>query len=205
MRHYRITTVLDVGANEGQYARELRLAGYSGRILSFEPMSEAFARLAEATRKDPNWDAVHIGLGRMDGEADINVSANSISSSLLPMLPAHENAAVNASVVAVECVPIRRLDGIIGDLIAMAERLYLKIDVQGYELEVLEGATGVLDQIVGLQIELSLVPLYEGGPQFDDVVRWAHLHGFELMGIEPGFADPASGRLLQCDGIFYRV
>lgn len=205
LRHYGITTVLNVGANEGQYARERRMARYRGRIVSFEPMGEAYARLAAAARSDPSWDwdAVQLALGDEDKDADIHVSGNSISSSLLPMLPAHLEAAVNASFVGSVPVTVRRLDEVFDQYVRPDDKTYLKIDVQGYEMSVLEGATAVLDRIVGLQIEMSLVPMYEGGPLFGDIVAWANAHGFALMGIEPGFAHPVSGRLLQFDGVFY--
>jgi len=98
---------------------------------------------------------------------------------------------------------VRRLDKVFDQYVRPDDKTYLKIDVQGYEMHVLEGATAVLDRIVGLQIEMSLVPMYEGGPLFGDIVAWANAHGFALMGIEPGFAHPVSGRLLQFDGVFY--
>jgi FkbM family methyltransferase len=204
LRHYGITTVLDVGANEGQYARELRLARYRGRIVSFEPMEEVYARLAAAAKADPSWEAVQLALGNEDENAKMHVSGNSISSSLLPMLPAHEEAAENASYVGFTPITVRRLDEVFDRYVRPDDKTYLKIDVQGYEMHVLEGATGILDRISGLQIELSLVPLYEGGPLYGDVIAWANARGFALMGIEPGFGHPASGRLLQFDGVFYR-
>jgi FkbM family methyltransferase len=204
MRHYGISTVLDVGANEGQYARELRLARYRGRIVSFEPLPDAFARLEAAARSDPKWITARLALGDASSEAQIRVSANSISSSLLPQTDTHLRAAINAEVVATTPVTVRRLDEVFDEYVPPGEKTYLKIDVQGFELKVLEGSTGVLDRIAGMQIEMSLVRLYEGGPLYDEIVDWAKGHGFALMGIEPGFADHASGRLYQVDGIFYR-
>ena len=79
LRHYGVTVVLDVGANEGQYGRELRLAGYKGRIVSFEPMAAPFAKLATAARSDPGWDVVQLALGEANAETEINVSRNSVS------------------------------------------------------------------------------------------------------------------------------
>ena len=204
LRHHGVNVVLDVGANEGQYGKELRLARYRGRIVSFEPLAAPFARLEEAARKDPAWDAVRLALGDADGEATINVSANSVSSSFLPVLPAHTEAAAGSAIAGVESVAVRRLDGVFDQYVRAGEVAFLKLDVQGYELRALAGAAGVIDRITGIQAEMSLVPLYEGAPLLTDILAWAAEHGFSLVGLEPGFADPTTGRLMQADGIFFR-
>jgi FkbM family methyltransferase len=204
LRHYGVTVVLDVGANEGQYGRELRLARYRGRIVSFEPMATPFARLELSARSDPNWDVVQLALGEAEMDTKINVSRNSVSSSLLPILPAHVNAAACSSFVGRESITVRRLDCVFDEYVEPGEVSFLKVDVQGYEAHVLAGSTGVVDRIAGIQAEMSLVPLYEGAPLWTEIVAWATDHGFLLMGLEPGFAHPATGQLLQVDGIFFR-
>lgn len=204
LRYHGVTVVLDVGANGGQYGRELRLARYRGRIVSFEPLAAPFAGLAEAARSDPKWDAVRLALGDSDGEATINVSVNSVSSSLLPVLPASTTAAAGSAFAGVESIAVRRLDGVFDQYVLAGDVTFLKLDVQGYELHALTGAAGVIERITGIQAEMSLVPLYEGAPLFTDIVAWAEEHGFSLMGLEPGFAEPSTGRLLQVDGIFFR-
>jgi FkbM family methyltransferase len=203
-RHHGVTIVLDVGANEGQHGHELRLARYKGRIVSFEPMAVPFARLTSAARSDPRWDAVQLALGQTNKQIEINVSANSVSSSLLPILSASLEAAATSSFVGKETVSMRRLDGIFDECVQAGEVAFLKLDVQGYELHALAGAIGVMDRIAGFQAEMSLVSLYEGAPLWTDIVSFANRHGFSLMGLEPGFADPTTGRLLQMDGIFFR-
>lgn len=81
----------------------------------------------------------------------------------------------------------------------------MKLDVQGFELEVLRGAVRTLEQIEVLEAELSLVPLYDGAPLFGDVVRYLDERNFGLLGREPGFADPRTGALLQVDGLLARI
>jgi FkbM family methyltransferase len=196
--------VLDVGANEGQYARRLRGAGYGGRIVSFEPAGEICARLERAAAGDPAWEARHLALGEEDGEAQLNLAGNTWSSSLLPMGERHLRSAPESAYVGTETVPAARLDSIWPTLVAGDDRVWLKLDVQGYELHVLRGAEAVLDGIDAIQAEMSFVPLYEGDVTWLALIDWLGQRGFRLAGLEPGFGDGYTGELLQADGIFIR-
>jgi FkbM family methyltransferase len=200
----RIDLVLDVGANVGGYAHELRLCGYAGKIVSFEPLSSAFARLEWLAAEDPTWSVTHLALGEHDGSAEINIAANSLSSSLLPMGRRHLDSAPESAYVGQEKVRSARLDSIWDEVVGGAERPWLKLDVQGYEMHVLRGAGERLDEVHAVQPELSLVPLYEGDTPWRYVVDWLGERGFCLAGVEPGFEAPDSGRMLQFDGIFIR-
>jgi FkbM family methyltransferase len=204
LRSQGIATVLDVGANAGQYAQRLRAAGYAGRIVSFEPLSEAFAALERAAASDPAWDTHRLALSDADGEAEIHVAANSWSSSLLDMGERHLASAPESAYVGSERVRTARLDSVWDDIVGPAERPFLKLDVQGFELHVLRGAGGHLDRVAGVQAELALVHLYEGDSLWREVVDHLESEGFELAGLEPGFEDPQTGRMLQADGIFVR-
>lgn len=200
-----VDVVLDVGANIGQFALGLRGAGYRGRIVSFEPLSAAWRQLSHAARRDPCWEVPPaVALGAGDGEVEINVSGNSVSSSILDMLHSHASAAPESRYVARERVPLRRLDSIARDLVAPDARPFLKIDAQGYEAQVLEGAGGLLERVAGLQLELSLVPLYAGQALYRELIDRLDAAGFEPWALWPGFADPASGRMLQVDAAFFR-
>jgi FkbM family methyltransferase len=199
-----IELVLDVGANAGQYAERLRAAGYSGRIVSFEPLAEAFATLERAAAADPSWEARHLALSDADGDAEIHVSANSWSSSLLAMGERHLASAPESAYVRTERVTAAQLDSIWDEVVGRGARPFLKLDVQGLEMRVLRGATSHLHQLEGVQAELSLVHLYEGDSLWRDVVDYLEARDFELAGLEPGFEDPKTGRMLQADGIFLR-
>ena len=111
LEHCSIDLVLDVGANSGHYASELRAHGYAGRIVSFEPLESAHAQLAAAAEGDLRWRvAPRMALGDAEGKIDIHVAGNSLSSSILDMLPEHERAAPGSAYVGSETVPVRRLD-----------------------------------------------------------------------------------------------
>jgi FkbM family methyltransferase len=202
---YRIDCVVDVGANAGQYAQGLRKLGYRGRIVSFEPQRAAHAALRAASAKDPLWDVPDaVAIGDFDGETEINVAANSLSSSILPMAAAHADAAPYSRYQGQEKVKVARLDALSDMAIGNATRPYLKIDTQGFESQVLDGAAGCLNRFVGVQVELSLVELYVGQELFFDIAGRLTQQGFSMVGLLPGFTDPRTGHLLQADGLFFR-
>ncbi|MFO1268710.1 MAG: FkbM family methyltransferase [Rubrivivax sp.] len=205
LKTQRIDTVLDVGANDGGYGSALRRGGFEGAILSFEPLEDAHARLAALAATDARWAVYARGaLGAEDGTVRIHVAGNSASSSILPMHQTHEKAAPESRYIGVQEVPVRRLDGIRHDVIERAQRTLLKIDTQGYELPVLQGAERLLPRVTGVQLELSLTPLYEGQALYLEMIQWLDSRGFELWNLIPGFIDPATARMLQFDGLFFR-
>jgi len=200
-----IDVVLDIGANVGQYAKGLRADGYAGRIVSFEPLSEAFAELSRYAASDKSWECKQLALGNSDGTTNMNISERTYSNSLLPMKDRHLAAAPNTGYVGSETVRIKRLDSLRNQLFEDKDSVYTKLDVQGYEMQVLEGATEILGQNVPVvEIELSTVPLYEGQPLFYELSSYLYARGFDLVSIEPTFFDPESNYVLQMDGIFVR-
>jgi FkbM family methyltransferase len=203
---HRINLIFDVGANVGQYGRELRGAiGYRGRIISFEPMKAAHSALVRMAARDRHWEvAPRAAIGAKDGTTMINVSNNSVSSSILRMLESHADAAPKSRYFATEEVPLARLDKLALQYFKDDSVAFLKIDTQGYELEVLKGAGSTLSRIVGMQMELSLIPLYDGQKLMPEMLTEVANLGFELWGIAPTFAAPGTGRMLQVDATFFK-
>lgn len=200
-----VDLIFDVGANTGQFAQSLRQAGYAGRLISFEPLSTAHARLLQASQNDSRWDiAPRAAIGDRDGEIEIHVAGNSVSSSVLGMLDSHANAAPGSAYVGSELVRLSRMDTIAGDYLASDTVSFLKIDTQGYEGRVLDGAAGLLGHVSGLQLELSFVPLYEDQELFDALLERLRALGFSIWAIWPGFQNPRSGRMLQVDAVLFR-
>ena len=199
-----VDVVLDVGAAVGNYVKWIREAGYKGRICSFEPLSAAFKQLERNSADDPLWECRNLALGPEPGTAEINLAGNSDSSSLLPMEERHEQAAPSSVYIGTESVEVTTLDTIWDEVVGDARRPFLKLDVQGYELETLRGAVQSLPRLHGIQAELSLVPLYEGGPLWVEVIQFMIDHGFHVAGLEAACTDPESGEMLQADGIFIR-
>ncbi len=205
LQNHHIDVVFDIGANIGQFAQELRTVGFSGTIISFEPLSEAHAALRFAAASDNKWHVHERGaIGDSTGEIRINIAGNSVSSSILPMLDAHSCASAGSAYVASETTPIRTLDSVALEYMTETTKLFVKIDTQGFEWQVLEGAQETLKQAHGLLIELSLLPLYDGQRLWKEVIDRIESEGFLLWAIQPGFIDERDGRLLQIDAIFFR-
>ncbi len=200
-----VNVVLDIGANVGHFGHELRELGYRGRIESFEPLKSAYSKLVEAARDDAMWKTHNCAVGSIDGTSEINVAANLQSSSLLAMLPRHLESAPYSSYQGIEQIEVRRLDSIAPGVVGSGDVVYIKSDTQGYEAEVVNGGEETLRRAVGVQMELSLVPLYSGETLLAEMIHELDERGFQLVSIEPAFADPVTGQLLQVDGIFFRT
>jgi len=201
-----INLVLDVGANVGQYSHGLREIGYRGRIVSFEPLSTTYQQLTCRARADRlSWKALNLALGATDTTSEINIAGNSESSSFLDMLPAHLHAAPTSKYVGKERVTVRRLDSVFSEICSPNDRILLKIDTQGYEKNVLDGANGCLRHIQMVQLEMSLTPLYRNELLFDEMHAFLKDKSLMLVSLESGFVDCRSGQLLQVDGIYQRT
>lgn len=199
-----VDTVLDIGANVGQFGQELRRADFTGRIISLEPLAEAFTALQRLASDDPSWITERAAVGASVGTLTMNVAGNSVSSSALPMLERHAEAAPESRYVATQEVPATTVDALVEKYGIRPETALLKIDVQGYEQPVLAGAAATLERFAAVRTEMSLVALYEGQALFADILTELDGRGFDLWQLEPGFVEPSTGRLLQADGVFFR-
>ncbi len=200
-----ITLVLDVGANIGQYGARLRRAGYTGRIVSFEPLAETQARLRAAARGDDGWQVpAPLALGDADTPLTLNRSAASDMSSALALTAEMAGLLDDAAVVARETVAQARLDRIWPDHVRDGDRVLLKIDTQGFDDRVLAGAAGVIDRIAAIQLELSIVPVYQGQTDWRSMMDRLAALGFVPVLFLPGYFNRSTARLIEMDGVFVR-
>jgi len=202
INHYHINTVFDIGANDGGYAKQMRKIGFKGKMVSFEPLKSVFKVLEQISSKDKNWTVKNYALGNEDAKGMINVAGNSYSSSLLNMLPAHLKSAPQSKYIAQEEIEIKKIDSIFNEFCTKDDQVMVKIDTQGFEKNVIDGAKESLQKIKILQLEMSLVPLYESEMLYMDMINYLDQKGFQLFSLENGFAEPTTGGLLQVDGIF---
>ena len=206
MDRQHVSTILDIGANIGQFGQRLRINGYHGRIVSIEPLSAARAKLVAAAHGDPLWSvAKRCAFGANCGKVEINIAANSQSSSVLNMLDRHLAGDPKSGYIGTETVELTTLDAFLDAQGGLADvPLALKVDTQGYEAQVLAGLDRWLDNVKVIQIEMSLAPLYDGSVGFNDLYRMMEERGFRCISIEPNFTDPQTYEVLQTDAIFER-
>ena len=197
----KLPIVLDVGANVGQYGERLRDYGFEGRIISFEPGKDSFEILKGKAARNSNWDVRNVALGSVSGRADLLVSANSVSSSLLDVQREHLDAAPGARTVSRETVAVDTLDA---QTAQVEGPFWLKLDVQGFERQVLDGGARTLERTHAIQIEVSFAEMYEQQADWVDLANTLIRKGFVCRHMELGTEDPRSGHLLQADLLFVR-
>lgn len=202
LKENNINVVLDVGANVGQYTQNLFKNGYKGKVYSFEPQSQAFSKLKKHSNE--NWITINKGLGDIETKIIINNSANSVSSSILPISNRLSTISNDFEYINKEEVDLSTVDIFLSQNNITPENVFLKIDTQGYEDMVLNGATKSLQKIKALQLEMSLVPLYKGELLFDEMKQKIESYGFSLSAVESGLADESTGKLLQMDALFIK-
>jgi len=203
--YLQIDLVFDIGANIGQFGIELRREGYAGRIVSFEPLPDAYIRLKKVSHSDQKW-YVHkrVALGDIAGNESLNVSNNSVSSSFLPMKDKHSESAPNSLYVGSVMVDVIMLDEVAEIYIENNNHIFIKIDSQGFESKIIDGARNTLSKAKAVLCELSLVELYEGQELWIEMIRKFEELGFHLWTIQKGFSNPLNGQTLQVDAIFIR-
>ena len=201
----QIDCVFDVGANHGEYRDFLREAvGYEGLVVSIEPIPYLRSELESRASADTKWVVLSCAAGRTPGLANFNVmKGDKLSSFRTPTTAATTRFKDSNTVASVEQVQVRRLDEIYRELRDRFrfERPYLKIDTQGFDLEVVEGASGCLGDIVALQSETSVTPLYEDAPELLETLAYFQQRGFALSFLSPVGVDQTL-RLLDCDCVF---
>jgi FkbM family methyltransferase len=198
-----VDVVVDVGANAGQYGEQLRAAGYRGRLVSLEPVTEAYEQLRRRASADGAWEALQVAASDADGELTLNLTDDSRSSSVLAR---NERFADKPGWAPRESrpVPARRLEGMADELLRPGERAFLKIDVQGYERQVLDGAGAALGRFGAIELELSVTALYEGQPSLAEMLPLLSDRGFRPVSLEPILLDD-DGLLMELDGLFART
>ena len=205
LANFGITKILDVGANTGQYAQELRKIKYNGEIVCFEPISFVFDALKKNIKKDSKCSFHNFALGDKNETKTINIAKNLASSSFFPRAKHLEENAKHTEYISQEIVEIKILDSIYDTICNTNEMVFLKLDTQGYEKNILNGAKESLKKIKGIQIELAIKPSYNGAPEYKEIFKIIEDAVFKLFSIEEGFEDVNTGQLLEIDAIFFKI
>jgi FkbM family methyltransferase len=201
LRYLDVQRVIDIGANEGQYAIALRRSGFAGLIESYEPTRVAYATLAELATTDPNWRTHQKALGDEEGTLTLTVTADSLFSSALAINESQFGTDPSFHAARTETVPVSTLDASVGPDRYTA----VKMDVQGFERQVIAGGEKTLRTVPYLEMEMSMVEVYEGQMMIRESLDRAEELGFTLALVEHVMPDDITGAARQLNGIFYRA
>ncbi|HET9646934.1 MAG TPA: FkbM family methyltransferase [Microlunatus sp.] len=205
LERYRVNCVFDVGANAGQYGKGLRRFGYQGRIVSFEPVPDTFERLRASAESDAEWHVHNFALGREEAMQSISIDWKTMNSLLPPSEYGKERYKRFAKGRTVE-IEIRRLDDVMQNALEGIDepRPYLKMDTQGFDMEVFLGAGERISEFVGMQSEVAALRLYEGSPSMGESVAAYEAAGFGVTGMYPVTRESATGRVVEFDCVMFR-
>ncbi len=184
---YKIDCIIDVGANSGQYYNFLRNdIKYKGLVISFEPDPENYQIIYENSQKDLLWVVEQYALGEEESELEFNIMEGSVFNSFLkPDDSATDVFSESNKVKKVIKVPVKRLDVLFKDYKEKynIKNVFLKIDTQGFDLIVFKGCTNIVEDIKGIQTEVSFMPLYQGAPTFGESLEVFRQNGFDVSGL----------------------
>lgn len=206
LQYNNIDLIVDIGANQGQFALEMFENGYLGKIISIEPSMEAHEVLKLKSKRYKKWVIYpRMAIGNNNISSKLNISANSVSSSVLDILPLHTNSAPDSMYIRTEKVQMNRLDNYYNTLIKH-KNILLKIDTQGYEDYVLEGSKKLINSpnVKGILIEVSFDKLYKNQKTFNHIYNKLYKKGYKIWSVEKVFLDHKSGKTLQADMLLYK-
>lgn len=201
IENYKIDLVIDVGANSGQFGRLLRGIEYKGDILSFEPVSSTFEELRKNSENDKKWDKMKLALGNKKGMGSINVFDSTDFSSILSPNEFGKQAFKQIRASRTETIEIDTLDNVLARSQHLKTRkIFLKMDTQGYDLNVFNGAKNSVNSIVAILSEISFLPIYEGMPDYHQVLKEFETNGFVVTGLFP-VSRSESLSIIEMDGV----
>jgi FkbM family methyltransferase len=205
INYFNINTILDIGANKGQFALNLLENNFKGKILSFEPLSYEHKLLKKFSKNKKNWFIEKkCALGQKKFKKTLFITGNRESSSLLKILPTHIEIKPDSKIIKSEIVNVEKLNSFKNKIKKLKKNLLLKIDTQGSEIDVLLGADEVIKDIKCLFIEVSLIPLYEKQKLWMEVIKYLKNLGFNIWSIDPLLRNKSTGQTYQVDMFFHR-
>ena len=184
-----IDLILDVGANKGDFSLFLRdRIDYSGQIIAFEPVAGAFRELQKAAAKDPLWQVFDLALGSRNTTLEINVAGSPEFSSFLESNQYSQGQFGERAIGSQkQLVVVRRLDEVLNEILPNlgSRKIFLKIDTQGYDLEVFSGLGDKIEYVTAMQSEVSVIPIYKKMPSWIESISVFEKQGFQVVGLFP--------------------
>jgi len=198
LKQLKINCVIDVGAHVGSFSKMLRRIRYKGHIVCFEPNRDNFLLLSNAFKRDRSWKGFNVALGSENTKKTFNFTQFSNLGSFLK--PKNEILAHTAE------LEVRRLDSMFVNILDRVEspRVFLKLDTQGYDLEVVKGACGCMRHILGLQSEISVQPLYDDMPHYLEALAFYESLGLNLINLFVVTRGKSCGNVVEYDCLMAR-
>lgn len=205
LRDHDIDCIIDIGANMGQTYDTLRRWGYKGEVISIEPLPSLQENLQEKAKKDPLWTVLPpLALGEANKDIEMNVSEATDMSSILEVSDELLTALPKSNIVTKVTIPMKTLDTLYEELNLKSKNVFLKIDTQGYEMNILRHGLNALTQMKGVRLEMSLFEVYKGEALMADVMMFMQDQGFKPHLLWETYFSRKLNRQLQADGVFYR-
>ena len=201
----KINYVIDVGANEGQFALSLRRNNYKGDILSFEPTSKPFKKLVEISKNDERWDVMNLALGERKESRKINVFEASDLNSF------HEASALGKNrfnkgmkKIETETIEIKTLDSILKKIDLKNKNIFLKMDTQGFDISVFRGSKKHMSKICGLMSEIPIQQIYKTTQSYHDILKEYEAEKFQISGIFPVSQNKKNNTAIEFDCVMLK-
>jgi len=203
LQHMQIKTIIDIGANTGQFAAHIHKIIPDAMLYTFEPLQDCYEELVKNLTGVMQFKAFNLALGNESGTTEIHRSEYSQSSSLLPMAKLHKESFPFTENETIQTIKVAKLDEIANEM-QLHKPLMIKIDVQGFEDKVIAGGLQTISLADIIIVEMSIEPLYEGQSLFPDIHKTLTEQGFQYRGNYEQLYNPIDGRILQVDGIFVK-
>ncbi len=205
INHFKINSIIDIGANKGQFALKLFENKFKGNVISFEPLEEEHKILNDISLNNEKWKiARRCAIGKKDVKKKFHISLNRESSSLLKILPKHTLLRPDSKTQKIKIINVEKLDNFHNQITKLKKNLLLKIDTQGSEMDVLLGAGKVINEIKCLFVEVSLIPLYKNQKLWFDIIKYLKKYKFEVWSIDQLLKNSVTGQTYQIDIFFHK-
>lgn len=205
INHFKIKSVIDVGANKGQFVNKLYKNNFNGSVLSFEPLYDEYNYIKKLSEKNPNWKIEErCALGKKNLKKKFYISGNRESSSLLEILPKHTDLRPESKIIDVQTVEVKKLNNFKKKILKMKKNILLKIDTQGSEIDVLLGADKIINNFNCIFVEVSLVSLYLNQKLWLEIIRYLNKLNFEVWSVDQLLKNNITGQTYQLDIFFYK-
>ncbi|MBN1464395.1 FkbM family methyltransferase [candidate division KSB1 bacterium] len=198
-----INSIIDVGASDGGFATKARKLFQRAKIYSFEPIPSSYKILTKKFASDKNFKAFNIALGNTVGQSEFHLHEHVGASSFLRISDLHIDAHPYTKNCSEIKVALDKLDNLI-KIEDLTPDILLKLDVQGYEIEVLKGSEELLKHTRYVYSEVCFNKLYEEQPLFDDIADFLRERGFHIAGVENIARSTKDGTFLNADVFFTR-